>query len=103
MKKQLTDFAEHLLIIRKKFPLVKEIEETEWNTMLQNQDRILLKKQHYNDYCFVEICKGTSALSFTIFKSDWIQFKKIESDMGEGFSFAPKDEKETAVIINALV
>ena len=90
-------------IIRKRFPVSIDIQVTECNSMKNNHDRLLLKKEYYNEYCLVEIHKGTEQLRFTIFKSDWNDFDKIESDFMEGFSFAPKDKSEVFVIMNTLV
>ena len=90
-------------IIRKRFPVLIDIQETECNSMKNNHDRLLLKKEYYNEYCLVEINKGTQQLGFTIFKSDWKDFSKIESDFMEGFSFAPKERSEVFVIMNTLV
>jgi len=97
-------FPFSLEIIRKRFPVSIDIQETECNLMLNgNSDRLLLKKEFYNEYCFVEIQKGTNGLGFTIFKSDWKDFEKIESDFQEGFSFAVKDKSEVFAIMNTLV
>lgn len=97
-------FPFSLEIIRKRFPVSIDIQETECNLMLNgNSDRLLLKKEFYNEYCFVEIQKGTNGLGFTIFKSDWKDFEKIESDFQEGFSFAVKDKSEVFTIMNTLV
>ncbi len=86
------DFIKHIEIIRKKFPKSITIEKTECNSLLNgNTDRLLLKKEHYNEYCLAEIPKGTGDFSFTIFKSDWKNFERIESDFMDGFSFAPKN------------
>ena len=98
------NFTSGLEIIRKRFPVSIDIEETELNMMKKcNYNRILLKKQHYNEYCLVELHKGTNSLGFTIFKSDWKDFEKIENDFQDGFSFAPKDCTQIEVIINTLV
>jgi len=94
----------HLEIVRTKFPVSVDIQETECNSMTNgNHDRMLLKKEYYNEYCLVEIQKGTEQFHLTIFKSDWKDFERIESDFMYGFSFVPKDSTETFVIINALV
>ena len=97
-------FPEHLEIIRKRFPKSVTIAETECNAMLNsNHDRLLLKKEYYNEYCLVELNKGSEDISFTIFKSNWNVFERIERDFMEGFSFAPKDKSETFVVMNTLV
>ena len=96
-------FPFSLEMIKKRFPVFVDIQETECNSMMNNHDRLLFKKEYYNEYCLVEIHKGTQQLGFTIFKSDWKDFDKIESDFMEGFSFAPKDKSEVFVIMNTLV
>lgn len=97
-------FPEHLEIIMKRFPKLITIDETECNSMQDcNHDRLLFKKEYYNEYCLVEIPKGVDDLSLTIFKSDWKDFERIESDFIVGFSFAPKDKSETFVIMNTLI
>jgi len=98
-----TAFTESLEIIRKRFPISVTIEETEYNSMKNNQDRVLLKKEFYNEYCLVEINKGHQQIYFTIFKSDWKAFEKIENDYCYGFLFAPKDKSEIFVIMNTLI
>lgn len=98
------NFTSGLEIIRKRFPVSVDIEETEWNLMKKfSYNRILLKKQHYNEYCFVELHKSTNGFGFTIFKSDWKDFEKIETDFENGFSFTPKDCTQIEVIMNTLV
>ena len=99
----LSEFPFSIEIIRKKFPVSSDIQETESNLMKNNYDRLLLKKKNYNEYCLIEVHKGTQQLGFTIFKSDWNTFSQIESDFKEGLSFAPNDKSEVYVIINALV
>jgi|GEM_PF-2283843 len=96
-------FPLSLEMIKNRFPVSVEIKETECNTMKSNHDRLLFKKEHYNDYCLVEVHNGTQGLGITLFKSDWKDFEKIECDFMEGFSFAPKDKSETFVIMNTLV
>lgn len=98
------NFTSRLEIIRKRFPVSVDIKNTECNLMKNgNYYSMLLKKQHYNEYCFVEIHKATNGFGFTIFKSDWKDFEKIENDFQYGFSFAPKDCTQIEVIMNTLV
>lgn len=66
-------------------------------------DAVLFKKQFYNEYCYLEIDKGSGGVSFTLFKCDWSAFEKIEDEFLNGFSFAVKDKSETFTIINTLV
>lgn len=95
-------FLKHVEIIREKFPNEVTIEETELDIMniYGNSERLLLKKGYYNEYCFVKM--KSEKIFFTIFKSDWNNFEKIESDFLEGFDFAPKDTADTSVIIQSL-
>lgn len=98
------NFTSGLEIIRKRFPVSVDIKNTEYNLMKKgNYYSMLLKKQHYNEYCLIEIHKGTNSFGFTIFKSDYKDFEKIETDFGNGFSFAPKDCTQIEVVINTLV
>lgn len=97
-------YPEHLEIIRKRFPVSLDIEETECKAMTNgNFDRLLFRKEFYNEYCLVEIHKGSRDFGITLFKSDWKSFEKIEGDFIEGFSFKPKDKAETFVLMNVLV
>lgn len=97
-------FPISLEIIKKKFPISVEIQETECNSMMiGNIDRLLFKSKYYNHYCFIEIVIKTYELRLTIFKSDHKNFEKIESDFLTGFCFATKDKKDVNAIINSLV
>lgn len=92
---------EHIEIVLSKFPKYVPIQETKYSVM--KEDAVLFKKEHYNEYCYLEYNKRRDSISITLFKCDWKDFEKIEDDFLEGFSFALKDKSETLVIMNALV
>lgn len=100
-QKKVLPLDEHIEIVNKKFPKYIVIEETQCKAM--KSDAVLFKKQHYNEYCYLEYNKGCDAVSLTFFKCDWSSFEKIESEFLEGFSFCVKDKSETFVLINTLV
>ena len=92
---------DHIEIVSKRFPKYVHTQETKCSAM--EEDVVLFKKEYYNEYCYLEYTKGSDYISITLFKSDWENFEKIESDFLEGFSFAVKDKSETTVIMNTLV
>ena len=93
---------EHMLLVQKKFSKYVSIQETKCNAMKRGAG-MLLKKQFYNEYCYLEYDQGSGGISLTFFKCDWSDFEKIETEFMEGFSFAVRDRIETGTIINALV
>ncbi len=103
LTKKINKMKKTIEIIRKKFPVSVEILDTECNIMKGNRDRLLLKKEHCNDYCLIEVHNGTDDEGFTLFKSDCNDFKDLEIDFMKGFSFVPKNVSETFIIINSLV
>ncbi len=89
-------------LIRKRFPKYISAEETKAN-VFRKKHSALFRKQHYNDYCFVEYTESCSCFSITIFKSDWKDFEKIEGDFLDfSFSFAVT-LKDVETIMNCLV
>ncbi len=88
-------------LVRKKFPKFISIEKTEVNAF---KEGLLFRKEHYNDYCFVEHHKSTDTIVLSIFKSDWKAFEKIEGDfLDHSFSFNFNDESEAKTVVNTLV
>jgi hypothetical protein len=88
-------------LVRKKFPKFISFEKTKDNVF---KNGFLFRKEHYNDYCFVEHHKSTDTIVFSIFKSDWKAFEKIEGDfLDQSFSFNFKDESEAKILLNTLV
>ncbi|MCF6365256.1 MAG: hypothetical protein L3J35_03545 [Bacteroidales bacterium] len=74
--------------IQSKFPIKREIENTNSNTFFRGE---LFKKEYYNDYCYVKLRKGYCELSF--FQSDNRQFEKIEDDyLDFAINFKIKEE-----------
>lgn len=89
-------------VIRKSFHKSIFVEETKCN-VLRKKHSLLFRKQHYNDYCFLEYTESCSCYSITIFKSDWKDFEKIEGDFLDfSFSFAVT-LKDVKTIMNCLV
>lgn len=87
-------------LVRKKFPKFISIEKTDTNAF---SGGLLFRKEHYNDYCFVEHHKSTDTIVFSIFKSDWKAFHKIEGDfLDHSFSFNFKEESEAITLMNIL-
>ena len=94
-------FDEYVVLIRKRFPKYIFVEETKCN-ILRKKDSVLFRKEHYNEYCFLEYTKGCDCYSITLFKSNWKGFEEIEGDFLEGISFAvTKGDLET--IMNCVV
>ncbi len=91
----------YIEIVRAKFPKSISIEKTKDNVF---RDGLLFRKEHYNDYCFVEYHKSTDSVVFSIFKSDWKTFEKIEGEfLDSAFSFNFKDESQARILLNTLV
>lgn len=89
-------------IIRKRFPKYIYAEETKCN-ILRRIYSVLFRKEHYNEYCFLEYNKSCESYSLSFFKSDWKDFEKIETDfLYNSISFAVfKEDLET--IMNCIV
>jgi hypothetical protein len=91
-----------LEVIRKRFPKYISVQETKCNA-LRKKHSALFRKQHYNDYCFIEYNEGCSFFSISIFKSDWKDFEKVENDFLDfSFSFAVT-LKDVETIMNCIV
>ena len=89
-------------VIRKRFPKFINAEETKQN-IFRKKHSALFRKQHYNDYCFLEYTESCSCFSITIFKSDCKDFEKIEGEFLDfSFSFAVT-LKDVETIMNCLV
>jgi hypothetical protein len=88
-------------LVRKKFPKFISIEKTNGNAFA---DGLLFRKEHYNDYCFIEHHKSTDTIVFSIFKSAWKAFEKIEGDfLDHSVSFNFRDETQAITLMNILV
>lgn len=94
----LDEFVE---IIRKRFPKYISPDDTRDN-ILRKKDSVLFRKEHYNEYLFLEYTRSCDSYSITLFKSDWKDFEKIECDFLEGFSFAV-NKSDLHVIMNCIV
>ncbi len=89
--------------ICKRFPKYISVEETKCNVMMRGKHSALFRKQHYNEYCFIEFDEGCHSYSLTIFKSDWKDFERIEGDfLNFSFSFAVTFQ-DVETIMNCIV
>lgn len=88
-------------IILKRFSKIVDLSLIESSIFIK-RNSTLFRKEHYNEYCFLEYTKGSESYSITIFKSDYKSFEKIENDFDDGISFCV-NEDDLKIIMNCIV
>lgn len=90
----------HIEIVKAKFQQNIVIEETECQSM--NPEGFLFKETFENNYCYLRL-RPNGIIELSLFKSDYSQFEKIESDYLQlAIDFKIHDIEQTRSIITAL-